>query len=133
MSNYDNISASSDLDTYKHTGVRTASLTISGTIPSAGELNFSTGLIPVDNPDYGKFLFDHGDLHANKYRDLSMDRIVFIYNNTTSLYDVVAMLFVEVSGTGATIRARVINPYGSSTSLRSTTLNFRYVPFEATI
>lgn len=133
MSAYDNTSVSSDLDTFKHSGVQTASVTMSGTIPNAGELNFTTGLIPFTNPDYGRFLYDHSDLYPGKYRDLSMDRVVYVYDTTGSIYDVVAIIILKVSSAGTTIDLRLINPYAANTSIRTTTLNFRYVPFEATI
>jgi len=134
MTDYSSKLISSDLDAFKNNGaVLTASFTVSGSPTKGQRLNFTTGAIVVPDPDYYQILYDNSQRHSGKFRSLSLENgRTYIYETTSPSYLGLEMTTV-MTATTIEIKGSVFNPYGSTVALQSTVINFRYIPYEATI
>lgn len=133
MSDYDNQITSSDLDAFKHSGALETDLVVSGNLSSGQQKTYSTSTIEVTDPDYGQFYFDHSDLHEGKFRNLSVDRVAHIYDETNGNYGLILSMEVEVETDGVRFIGKILNPYATPITVRTTTITFRYVPYEDTV
>lgn len=131
MSGYDESLINSDLDAFKHEGVvRTAAVTLSGSL-GAGARTTQTATLTIPNPDFSQFLFDNDQKHSGKFKNLSLEGITMV-NETTSPSELTCGLNVSISGDQVVLSATLFNPYSGSVNLQTTTINFRYIPYEAT-
>lgn len=134
MSIYDDLIMTSDLDTYKNSGqILTDSLTFSGVLAGAGSQTQSTSPITVSNLDYLQILFDNSIQHSGKFKSLSLENGLTMIHETTTPSDIVIKMSVIVSGSTIQVTGIIINPYAGAVNLQSTTINLRYIPYEATI
>lgn len=132
MSIYDNEVFNSDLDAYKNSGqIRTASLTFSGTVGGGQAYSASTSLTLTDIPDLTQILFDNSIQHSGKFKNLILEGVTLIFETTSSSYLTIG-LSARINGNVIELRGDGFNPYAGAVALQSTTLNFRYIPYEAT-
>lgn len=133
MSDYDDRISSSDLDAFKHAGeIQTVSMTISGTVAGGAEKEVVSSGITLDGLDFNEIVFDNSSKHSGKFHNIN-ERITFVLDTTSSV-DFSFDLESRISTAGVlSFRAHMLNTTASTLSLQTTTLNFRYVPYEATI
>lgn len=122
----------SDLDTFKQSGVETASVTFSGTVAAGAEQVLSTTPIALDSLDFTQILFDNSYRHSGYYRNLSLENATMIHENTMSS-ELQCNISQLVVGDTVTLKARIQNPYSSTVTLQTTTITFKYIPYQATI
>lgn len=128
-----NILIDSDLDTHKNSGViRTAALSFSGTIAAGGEMKRDASL-SVANIDYGQILFDNNRQHSGKFKEMSLQEGITLVLETTRSSYITVRMFTEIDGNSIKLNGWIFNPYDETITLQSTTINFRYIPYEATI
>ena len=132
MSDYDNRILSSDVDAFKHSGeIQTVAMVISGNVAAGGEKTVTSEGITVDNLDFYEVTFDNSAKHSGKYHSLN-EGLTFV-RDTSSGTDFTFALQALVSGSTMSFSAYVLNTTASILTLQTTTINFRYVPYEATI
>lgn len=122
----------SDLDAFKQSGIKTASVTYSGTLAAGEERVLSTEPITLDSLDFTQILFDNSYYHPGRYRNLSLENATMIQENTgpSELTCNTSQLIV---GNTVVLQARIQNPYSIDVALATTTINFLYIPYQATI
>lgn len=131
MSKPDKIIIDSDLDAYKNAGqIKTASLTISGTLGAGAAASWTTSLTAT-SPDMGQMLFDNSIQHFGRFKSMTLVPYTMV-DETTNNSLLLAIITQIINGNDITIKADVTNPYAGAVNLQTTTLNFRYIPFEAT-
>lgn len=133
MSVYDNQIFNSDLDAYKNSGqVQTTSVTISGSLAAGTAFTtFSSILTLSANPDIAELLFDNSQLHSGKFKRIALEQETNILDTTSGIYFVVQLTAKIIDNT---IQFRVdgLNTTATPLNFQSTTINFRYIPYEAT-
>lgn len=123
---------SSDYDAFKYSGVRqTTSLTLSGTLAASSTLTASSSTFTVADIDYGQIMYDNSIYHPGLYHNINEGR-TFVFE-TTLFSDLTIIINTVVTSTTIRFDATVTNPYSSDVTILSTTLNFSFVPYEATI
>lgn len=132
MSQYDNQLLNSDLDVFKQQQILTASVTFSGTLAAGAESILLTNPIPIDSIDYSQILFDNSFYHPGRYRMMMQENATLV-NETTSPSQLQCNVYQIVDGGNIRLGARIQNPYGVAVNLSTTTINFRYVPYQATV
>lgn len=131
MSIYDNQLLNSDLDAFKNSGsIQTASLSFSGSLSAGQMITLQTTPLDVTSPDFAQFLFDNSVKHPGSFKNLVLEGITLIGENTFTS-DLACDLNVIVDNNKIKFTATLFNPYSSSITLQNTTLNFRYIPYEA--
>jgi len=121
----------SDLDAYKNAGqIKTASLTISGTLGGGAAASWTTSLTAT-SPDMGQMIFDNSIQHFGRYKSMQLVPYTMI-NETTNGSLLSGIITQIINGNNITIKVDMMNPYSGAVNLQTTTLNFRYIPFEAT-
>lgn len=132
MTDYSKSMINSDLDAFKNSGaVLTAAISFGGAI-GAGSEHVRTAQITVASPDFAQILFDSSTKHSGKFKSLQLSPYTMIHESTRDS-ELGCDLTIIVSGNIVTLRGSVFNPYDTTVSLDATTINFRYIPYEATI
>ena len=132
MSIYDKALINSDLDAFKNSGeLQTTSLTIGGDLDFGARLTVTSAPITITSPDFAQFLFDNSQKHPDKFKNLLLEQNTAIYESTTP-GELTCELTIIVSGNQISFSATLFNPYASLVTLQDTTINFKYVPYEAT-
>lgn len=132
MSIYDNEVFNSDVDAYKNSGqIRTASLTFGGSVGAGAAYSATTSLALTDIPDLTQILFDNNVQHSGKYKNLVLEGITLVHESTRNSY-LTIVLSARINGNTIELRGDGFNPYNGAVVIDSTTLNFRYIPYEAT-
>lgn len=132
MSAYDNHLLNSDLDAFKNSGViKDASLTFSGTV-GAGAEQIQQTTITVENPDYAQILFDNSNKHSGRFKSMQIVAYTLVFESTNGS-ELGVDLTLRISGSQVTVHGRLFNPYSIPVALQSTTINFKYIPYEGTI
>lgn len=133
MSNkYDNEILDSDLDAFKQSGILTASITFSGTLGVGVEQDQLSASVPLSSVDFAQILFDNSIKHSGKFRDLSLESATMVHENTRAS-ELQANLYLKVIDGAIQFGGSIVNPYNGSVTLQSTTINFQYIPYEATV
>lgn len=133
MSDYDNRLFSSDLTAFKSDGTYyTGSITFSGTLGASAEQIKYTDYTTLDGPDLSHIVYDNSAKHSGKWKDMILQPNSLVAE-TTFASDLAVILSAEISGNQIRMKARLLNAYGSSVSLQSTTFNFKYVGYEDTL
>lgn len=133
MSNYDNQVFNSDLDAYKNGGqVRTTSITFSGTVGAGAAYSAVSPVLTLDQtPDIAEILFDNSVMHSGKFKRLPLEQVTLV-NETTFGSQLTIVLTIRIVGNTIQLRGDGFNPYSSAVNLQAMTVNFRYIPYEAT-
>lgn len=132
MSKYDNQIFNSDLDAFKNSGnILDAQLIFSGSVAGGGQMQKET-TIEVENPDFAQLIFDNSAKHSGKFKNVIMERMTMAHENTNGS-ELGINFYLKVSGNTVTIGGLLFNPYATSVTLQTTTVNFRYIPYEATL
>lgn len=131
MSRYDNVTFTTNLNAFKHSGVETTSLTVSGTLAGSGSATFTSGTITVTNPDHTQTTFDNSRKHSGRYRTLVTDKNTLILE-TTNNSELTGRVYAEIDGSSVSFALKLLNPNSGNVALQSTTINFRVVPYEST-
>lgn len=132
MSIYDNNLMNSDLDAFKNSGtIQAASATLSGNLGAGQRLTVTTTPITVTSPDFAQFLFDSSTKHSGKFKNIVLEQVTMVYEST-NLSELTCELAIIITGTQVSFSASLFNPYAITVALQSTTINFRYIPYEAT-
>lgn len=133
MSKYDKHLLNSDLDAFKNSGViQTASLTFSGVLGGGAIMTQNSGIITVPSPDLMTILFDNSFYHSGKFKNLSLELGSTSVEETTTPGVLIAVIDAKVSGNTIQMVGKLFNPYATPVNLSSATINFRFVPYEAT-
>jgi hypothetical protein len=132
MSIYDEALINSDLDAFKNSGaIQTASATLSGNLGAGQRVTATTTPITVTSPDFAQFLFDNSQKHSGKFKNIVLEQYTMVYEST-NLSELTCELAIIITGTQVSFSASLFNPYAVTVALQSTTINFRYIPYEAT-
>jgi hypothetical protein len=132
MSQYDDKLIDSDLDAFKNSGaIQTASLNFGGSVGAGSEM-VRTAQLVLPSIDFYQILFDSSTKHSGKFKSMQIGPYTLVHESTRDS-ELGVDLTVIVTGNIITIRGSLFNPYDTSVNLDSTTLNFRYIPYEATI
>lgn len=124
---------SSDNDCYKTSGnLLTASLTFSGVVAGDGTQTQTVTLPVVDLADYVQLVYDNSSYHSGKYKNIAEYPDTAV-PETTFGFEALATITYRVLLNGIEIVGSLYNPDISPITLTSTTLNFVYIPYEATI
>ena len=132
MSEYDSRLTSSDLDAFKNSGaIQTASMTISGSVAAGGSKEVFSSEIVLSGMDFNEVVFDNSYYHSGKWHNLN-EGGTDIFDST---FGIPFFFSLESKLTGSTliVRAYMLNTTASVLALATTVLNFRYVPYEATL
>lgn len=135
MSAYDVNNFNSELDAYKWLDdSATTTITVSGNLQAAsvvGEQYYdsATLTLPYDVSDFRVWVFDNSYYHSGTY---VKDGVSYI-RETTIGSDLTAPLQAIVSANTIKFRLRLLNPYGLTVALTTTTLNIRLLVYDATI
>ncbi|MCA9313840.1 hypothetical protein KDA08_06030, partial [Candidatus Saccharibacteria bacterium] len=131
MSKPDKILINSDLDAYKNAGqIKTASFTISGTLGAGAAASWTTSLTAT-SPDMGQMVFDNSIQHFGRFKSMAL--VPYTMVNETTNGSILSVIITQiVNGNNITLKADMMNPYPVAVNLQTTTLNFRYIPFETT-
>jgi hypothetical protein len=133
MSIYDGKIMDSDLSAFKNSGVvRTASITFSGSVGAGASVSRETPGLSVASPDFAQILFDNSYYHSGKWKSMALELQTLLHENT-SPSELVIVLGLRVVGSQVFIRGDMFNPYSYSINIDAVTINFRYMPYEATI
>lgn len=133
MSIFDNDIMNSDLDAFKNSGaIRTASFTFSGVIGAGQAASRTTSPITVESPDFAQILFDNSAYHSGKFKNVALELDTMVHE-TTMGSDLGIVLSSRVVGNQIFIQGDMFNPYNVPVTLSSTTINFQYIPYEATL
>lgn len=122
----------SDLDAFKQSGFSNSSITFSGALGAGAELFVDTPAIVISSVDYSQILFDNSFYHPGRYKNLSLENATMI-NETTFGSQLQCNVSLIVSGSTVKLRGYLNNPYGSVVNMSTTTINFKFIPYQATI
>lgn len=129
---YDDIMMDSDLDAYKNSDeIKTGSINFSGSIGAGAEVSQNATPFSVDDLDISEILFDNSVQHSGQFKSLRIVPFTMVHESTNDSYLGVD-LRVVVQGDTITLGGTLFNPYDVPVTLDSTTINFRYIPYEAT-
>lgn len=132
MTDYSHILISSDLDAFKNSGaIQTVTLSFGGSIGAGAEMVQRT-VLNVPSLDFYQILFDNSAKHSGKFKSMQISPYTLIHESTRNS-ELGVDLTVIVDANTITIKGSLFNPYDASVTLDNTTLNFRYIPYEATI
>lgn len=133
MSKYDKQLMNSDLDAFKNSGiVQTASFTFSGVLGGGAIMTQSSAIITVPSPDFMTIIFDNSVQHSGKFKNINLETGQTAINETTTPGIVLAIIDAKVSGNTIQMIGTIFNPYATPVTLQVTTINFRFMPYEAT-
>lgn len=132
MSQYDNSLIDSDLDAFKNSGViQTASITFSGNVAAGAQVDRTSTPFSLAEADLAQILFDNSAKHSGKFKNLQLVPFTMVLENTFAS-ELGVDLRTVVSNGQIYVVGSLFNPYSSVIALQSTTINFRFIPFEAT-
>jgi hypothetical protein len=124
---------SSDLDAFRSDGViQTRSVTFSGVVGAGMVQSKTTSTFTLANLDFYQVLFDNSFYHSGKYRDMSLEGGTFVLENTSPV-ELSVWFEPKINGNTLTITAKLFNPADYDVTLQTTTLNFRFVPYDSTL
>lgn len=135
MSSFDVNNFSSELDAYKWLDdSATTTITVSGNLQAAsvvGEQYYdsATLTLPYDVSDFRVWVFDNSYYHSGTYIKNGGTYV----RETTVGSDLAAPVQAIVSANTIKFRLRLLNPYGLTVALTTTTLNIRLLVYDATI
>lgn len=135
MSDYDNRNHSSDLDAYKWLDDTLAtSISVSGTLAAAssvGEEYYDSGTLtlPYSGGDFRVWVYDNSYYHSGEFRK---GQLTFI-EETTIGSPLAAPILAIVDGDTIKFRLRLLNPYGFTVNLVTTTINIKVLVYDATV
>jgi len=122
----------SDLDAFKQSGIQTASVTFSGSVAAGGEVVLTTSPLTLNNLDFSQILFDNSFYHPGRYRNMALENATMI-NETTRGSQLQCNVAQVVNGNTIQLTATLFNPYDGAVTLSTTTINFLYIPYQATL
>lgn len=122
----------SDLDAFKQSGILTGSITFAGSIGAGQEIQLLTTPQTINSLDFAQMLFDNSFYHPGRYRDVSLENATMV-NEVTRGSQLQCNVFQVVNGTSIQFGGTIFNPYSGAVTFSTTTINFLYVPFQATI
>jgi len=79
----------------------------------------------------GQMVFDNSIQHFGRFKSMTLVPYTMV-NETTNGSQLSVIITQIINGDNITIKADMMNPYSGAVNLQTTTLNFRYIPFEAT-
>ena len=124
---------SSDLDAYKNSSqIISTAITVSGSVTAGSIATFSGSIETVTDPDYSVILFDNSALHSGKFKNLGIEAASSVFDTVSASYLSVIIAY-KVTASTVQFTLYVPNPFVADASLTSTTLNFKYIPYEATV
>jgi hypothetical protein len=129
---YQNQIMNSDLDAFKQSGILTGSVTFAAPIGAGQEVQLLTTPQVIDSLDFAQILFDNSNYHSGRYRDMSLENATML-NETTRNSQLQINVFQKITGNTIQFGATVFNPYDGAVNPTTTTVNFLYVPYQATI
>lgn len=129
---YINEIMNSDLDAFKQSGILTGSITFAGSIGAGQEIQLLTNPQTIDSLDFTQILFDNSFYHSGRYRDISLENATMI-NEVTRGSQLQCNVFQKITGNTVQFGGTIFNPYSGAVTLSTTTINFLYVPYQATI
>jgi hypothetical protein len=122
----------SDVDAFKQSGILSGSITFSGSIGAGQEIDLLTNPITLDSLDFSQVLFDNSYFHSGQYRNLSLENATMIHE-VTRVSELQCNVFMQVTGNQIQFGGRLFNDYDGAVTLATTTINFLYVPYQATL
>lgn len=132
MSIYNNSLMDSDLDAFKNAGtIQGVAITVSGNLAGGEQKTFTSASLSATSPDFAQFLFDNSQKHSGKFKNIILEEYTMVYDST-SLSELTVVLNVVVNNNQIYFTASMLNPYAAIATLQTTTLNFKYIPYEAT-
>jgi len=133
MSSYTDRLFSSDLDAYRTDGnIQTRSVTFSGTLAAGAQTSQTTTAFTLSDLDFHQLLFDNSVYSSGKFRDVTLEGGTLIHE-TTAGSDLSAWFEPKVNNGSLTIKVNLFNPSASNVTLQSTTIDFRFVPYDSTL
>lgn len=129
---YQNDIFNSDLDTFKQSGIQVGSVTFSGSLGAGQELTLTTTPVALDSLDFSQILFDNSFYHGGRYRNLALENATMI-NEVTRGSQLQCNVGQIVNGNTIQFTATLFSPYDGAVTLSTTTINFLYIPYQATI
>lgn len=122
----------STLNAYKNTGVKSGTVSVSGTVAAGAEATFD-GTVTLDaEAKFFTILVETtgGAFLPGSVRWQSLPSALYYEVGASGpASSLTLLLTLVVSGNNLTLRAYTLNPYGSTITLNSTTINFKYVPY----
>lgn len=129
---YQNDIFNSDLDAFKQSEIQIGSFTFSGSVGAGQEIDLATTPITIDNLDFSQILFDNSHYHPGRYRNMSLENATMI-NETTRGSQLQCNVGLKVNGDQIQLTGILFNPYDGAVTFTTTTINFIYIPYQATI
>jgi hypothetical protein len=130
---YDHTMIDSDLDAFKNSGVvKTGSITFAGSIGAGAEMSLNAAVFSVTDLDFSEIMFDNSVQHSGKFKSMRLVPFSMVHESTRDSYLGIDLRVIVVGDT-ITLGGSLFNPYDAPVSLDSTTINFRYIPYEATL
>lgn len=129
---YQNDIFNSDLDAFKQSGILTDSITFSGTLGAGQESLLNTAPHTINALDFAQVLFDNSYYHPGRFRNVSLENATMV-NETTRGSQLQCNVSQLVNGNTIQFVGTVFNPYNVPVNLSTTTINFQYVPYQATL
>ena len=106
---------------------------MSGSVAGGAEYSQTTSTFTLSNIDFYQIQFDNSVYHSGKYRDVTLESRGTFVHETTLGSDLNAFFTPKINGNNLTITATLFNPNAGSITLQSTTINFRFVPYDSTL
>lgn len=130
--NYQNDIFNSDLDAFKQSGILLGSFTFSGSVAVGQRLDLTTLPIALDSLDFSQILFDNSFYHSGVFRNMSLENATMI-NEVTRGSQIQCNVGQLINGNTMQLTGSFINPYDGAITLSTTTINFLYIPYQATL
>lgn len=116
---------------YKNTGVKSATVTVSGTVAAGAVADYETSITLDEVPTYFTILVKTTSALTSdtaRWQPLpSANYYVVPASGPASSLGV--LLVLAINGTTLTFRAWTLNPFGSTLTWTTTNIEFKYVPY----
>jgi ribulose 1,5-bisphosphate synthetase/thiazole synthase len=132
MPDYSDSLANSDLDALKNSGaILTASFNFGGGVGGGSEMRRSTQ-VTLPASDFNQIYFSSSTKHPGVYKNLILEGGLTMALETTFGSELGIFIDITVADNIITISGIIFNPYSSAVNIQSTTVDFRFIPYEAT-
>lgn len=120
----------SGFNAYKNTGVKSASVVVSGTLGAGATADYDKTIALTEQPVFFTILVKTTGFIGGAARWQTMPSALY-YDVPASgpAASLAVLLAVVVNGTNVTLRAWAHNPYDSTLTFTTTTIEFKFVPY----
>jgi len=129
MIDLDILAYSSTTDAYKNTGVFTATLGLSGTIPAGTERTFTTTITLAENQVFGYALAQYKEFVKLGTAQYQLIPTFDADTPTTPTGNLASYIVYIINGTQVTFKAGIFNPYGGTETITAISFPIIYVTY----